>query len=93
MALGPGFRFDFRPVKVAPVHFVSHHDYLLGDLAVSSAGLRAILLTAKSSATGTPSSHSASLSDQIREVFTTSGFDKVIAIHSSKAEALAFLHD
>ena len=41
VALGPGFRFDFRPVKVAPVHFVSHHDYLLGDLAVFEAALDA----------------------------------------------------
>ena len=41
VALGHGFRFDFRPVKVAPVHFVSHHDYLLGDLAVFEAALDA----------------------------------------------------
>ena len=41
VALGPGFRFDFRPVKVAPVHFVSHHDYLLGDLAAFEAALDA----------------------------------------------------
>ena len=41
VALGRGFRFDFRPVKVAPVHFVSHHDYLLGDLSAFEAGLDA----------------------------------------------------
>ena len=41
VALGPGFHFDFRPVKVAPVHFVSHHDYLLGDLAAFEAALDA----------------------------------------------------
>ena len=39
VALGHGFRFDFRPVKVAPVHFLSHHDYLLEDLAVFEAAL------------------------------------------------------
>ena len=41
VVLGREFRFDFRPVKVAPVHFVSHHDYLLGDLAAFEAGLDA----------------------------------------------------
>ena len=41
VALGSGFRFNFRTVKVAPVHFVSHHDYLLGDLAVFEAALDA----------------------------------------------------
>ena len=34
-----------------------------------------------------------SLADEIREIFEISGFDKIIAIHSSKAEALASLHD
>ena len=60
---------------------------------ISSAGLRAILLTAKSLGNRNAKFALCSLSDQIREVFTTSGFDKVIAIHSSKAEALASLHD
>ena len=60
---------------------------------ISSAGLRAILLTAKSLDNRNANFALCSLSDQIREVFETSGFDKVIAIHSSKAEALASLHD
>ena len=60
---------------------------------ISSAGLRAILLTARSLGNRNAKFALCSLSDQIREVFTTSGFDKVIAIHSSKAEALASLHD
>ena len=60
---------------------------------ISSAGLRAILLTAKSLDNRNAKFALCSLSDQIREVFETSGFDKVIAIHSSKAEALASLHD
>ena len=60
---------------------------------ISSAGLRAILLTAKSLGNRNAKFALCSLSDQIREVFETSGFDKVIAIHPSKAEALASLHD
>ena len=60
---------------------------------ISSAGLRAILLTAKSLDNRNAKFALCSLSDQIREVFETSGFDKIIAIHSSKAEALASLHD
>ena len=60
---------------------------------ISSAGLRAILLTAKSLGNRNAKFALCSLSDQIREVFEISGFDKVIAIYPSKAEALAFLHD
>ena len=60
---------------------------------ISSVGLRAILLTAKSLDNRNAKFALCSLSDQIGEVFETSGFDKVIAIHSSKAEALASLHD
>ena len=60
---------------------------------ISSACLRAILLTAKSLGNRNPKFALCSLSDQIREVFETSGFDKVIAILPSKAEALASLHD
>ena len=60
---------------------------------ISSAGLRAILLTAKSLDNRNAKFALCSLSDQIGEVFETSGFDKVIAIHSSKAEALVSLHD
>ena len=52
---------------------------------ISSAGLRAVLLTAKFAL--------CSLADEIREIFEISGFGKIIAIHSSKAEALASLHD
>ena len=60
---------------------------------ISSAGLRAILPTAKSLDNRNAKFALCSLSDQIREVFETSGFDKVIEIHSSKAEALASFHD
>ena len=60
---------------------------------ISSAGLRAILLTAKSLDNRNAKFALCSLSDQIREIFEISGFEKIITTHSSKAEALASLHD
>ena len=60
---------------------------------ISSAGLRAILLTAKSLGNRNARFALCSLSDQIRELFEISGFGKIITIHSSKAEALPSLHD
>ena len=60
---------------------------------ISSAGLRATLITAKSLVNRNAKFALCSLPDPIREVFTISGFDKVIDIHPSKAAALAFLHD
>lgn len=58
---------------------------------ISSAGLRAILLTAKSLQNRDAKLLLCSLSDRIREVFEISGFDKILPIHPSKAEALASL--
>ncbi len=60
---------------------------------ISSAGLRAILLIAKSLGSQNAKFALCSLSDQIREIFEISGFDKIIAIRPSKAEALASLDD
>ena len=60
---------------------------------ISSAGLRAILLTAKSLWNRDAKFLLCSLSDQIREVFEISGFDKIITLHPSRAEALASLDD
>ena len=60
---------------------------------ISSAGLRAVLLTAKFLGERNAKFALCSLADEIREIFEISGFDKIIAIHSSKAEALASLHD
>ena len=60
---------------------------------ISSAGLGAILLTAKSLGNRNTKFAICYLSDQIRKIFEISGFDKVIAIHPSKSEALASLHD
>ena len=60
---------------------------------ISSAGLGVILLTAKSLRNRNTKLATCSLSDQIRKIFEISGFDKVIAIHPSKSEALASVHD
>ncbi len=65
-----------------------------GDLTyISSAGLRAILLIAKSLGKQNAKFALCSLPDPIREVFEISGFHKIIAIHPSRAEALAALDD
>ena len=62
----------------------------LGGLTyISSAGLRAILLIAKLLAQRSAKFGLCSLSDPIREVFEISGFDKIVSIHGSRAEALA----
>ena len=56
---------------------------------ISSAGLRVILLTAKSLRSRNANFAVCSLLDTIREIFEISGFDKIITIHDSRAEALA----
>lgn len=56
---------------------------------ISSAGMRVILLTAKSLQQSGTEFVLCSMNDSIREVFKISGFDKIIAIHSSQAEALS----
>ena len=38
---GADIRFDYRPVKAGPALFDSHHDWLLGELALCEAGLSA----------------------------------------------------
>ena len=58
---------------------------------ISSAGLRAILLTAKALGNRNAKFALCSLSGQIREVFEMSGFDKIIAMYPSRVEALASL--
>lgn len=60
---------------------------------ISSAGLRAVLVTAKMLWSREAKFALCSLPAQIREVFETSGFDKVIALHPSRAEALASLDE
>ncbi len=56
---------------------------------ISSAGLRAILMTAKTLQNRNAKFLLCSLSKSIREVFEVSGFDKIINIQPDRAQALA----
>ena len=56
---------------------------------ISSAGLRAILLIAKTLCKRQVKFALCSLSEPIAEIFQISGFDQIISTHSSQAEALA----
>ena len=56
---------------------------------ISSAGMRVILLAAKGLQQSGTEFVLCSMNDSIREVFKISGFDKIIAIHNSQAEALS----
>lgn len=60
---------------------------------ISSAGLRAVLITAKSLWKQGTRFSLYSLSDQIRSVFESSGFDRLISIHRSRSEALESLEE
>ncbi|MGI9229940.1 MAG: STAS domain-containing protein [Gammaproteobacteria bacterium] len=56
---------------------------------ISSAGLRVVLMIAKTLEQQQAKFMIYSLSDSIREVFEISGFDKVINVHESREQALA----
>ncbi|MDE0114958.1 MAG: STAS domain-containing protein [Albidovulum sp.] len=58
---------------------------------ISSAGLRAILLTAKKVKNTQGQLVLCSLTEPIKEVFELSGFDKIIPIYANRDEALAAL--
>ena len=58
---------------------------------ISSAGLRVILQTAKTLQRQNSSFALCALTGTVREVFEISGFDQVISIHGSQADALAAL--
>ena len=58
---------------------------------LSSAGLRAVLMTAKTLSNRDVRFALCALSDNVLEIFEKSGFDKIIAVHLSKAEALTSL--
>ena len=58
---------------------------------ISSAGLRVILLTARALQRQNSKFAVCSLSEQIREVFEISGFDKIIPVHETRADALGAL--
>ena len=62
-------------------------------LYISSAGLRAVLITAKSLWKQDTRFALCSLSDQIRTVFKSTGFDRMISIHDSRREALDSLDE
>ena len=58
---------------------------------VSSSGLRAVLMIAKTLSNRDMRFALCALSDHVLDIFEKSGFDKIIAIHLSKAEALISL--
>ena len=58
---------------------------------ISSSGLRVLLMVAKSLRQRSAHLALCSLSTAIREVFEISGFDKIIPIHDTRAEAVAAL--
>ena len=61
----------------------------LGGLSyVSSAGLRVVLLVAKELQRQSAKLSVCSLSDTVKEVFTISGFDKIIPVHGTRQEAV-----
>ena len=60
---------------------------------ISSAGLRVILLTAKTLQNQKAKFAVCALSGPIQEVFEISGFDKIITIHASQVDALNALKD
>ena len=56
---------------------------------IGSAGLRAVLMIAKNLWKREATFALCSLPDMVRGVFEVSGFDKIVTIHPSKADALA----
>ncbi len=60
---------------------------------ISSAGLRVILLIAKSLNRQGGQFAVCSLCDSIREIFAISGFDNIIPIKANKADAIAAIKD
>ncbi len=56
---------------------------------ISSSGLRAMLLIARKLQRQQARFALCSLSESIREVFEISGFDRIIAVHAARSEAVA----
>ena len=56
---------------------------------ISSAGLRIVLMTAKALRGRNTGFALCAMSEPIRDVFRISGFDTIVAIHPTRAEALA----
>ena len=59
---------------------------------VSSAGLRAFLIAARTSQRGGIRFALCALKPAVREVFDTSGFGRIIVVHPDRATALAHAH-
>ncbi len=57
---------------------------------ISSAGMRVLLLAAKKLRAGGGSLLLCGMRDSIREIFSISGFDRIITICNSREEALAY---
>ena len=58
---------------------------------ISSAGLRVVLLVAKTLQQKNAKLAVCSLSDSIREVFEISGFDKIVPVYADRGEAVSGL--
>ena len=58
---------------------------------ISSAGLRVLLVAARDTQSRGGKSVFCGLSKQIAEVFSVSGFDKILAVHANRDEAVATL--
>ena len=58
---------------------------------ISSAGLRVVLLVAKTLQQQDAKLAVCSLSDSIREVFEISGFDKIVPVYASTGDAISGL--
>ena len=58
---------------------------------ISSAGIRVVLMTAKTLQRREALFALCSLSEPVREIFEVSGFDKIIPIHASQDEAISAL--
>ena len=66
----------------------------IGELSyISSAGLRVILLIARTLRSKDATFIVCSPTDSIREIFEISGFSQIIPIHNSQAEAVAAIGD
>ena len=60
---------------------------------IASAGLRAILMAGRLLRKQDAKLLACSLSATVREVFVISGFDKIVPVYDSRADALQALHD
>jgi anti-sigma B factor antagonist len=81
--------FDARLREVAGT--AANHCILAFDKLdyISSAGLRSVLMAAKQFGTKKGKLALSGLNGPVREVFALSGFDRVVKLHTTEAEAVA----